>query len=157
MVNWKAGMRITASRLNSMEGSHARYYKTTSQTISNATDTKLVFDTALDTTGDITATGGYDTFEFTRAGVWAIYASVRWNTASGEKYVAISDADDTQLRFSDDNNGDANAGSQSASASRRFSAGDRVCALVFQDTGASLDAVSSFTEVASISFDWLRA
>lgn len=140
-------------------GGYARYRQSTLQAVAAATDTKVQFQTAVDSATQVTPSGtGNIDFTLNLAGVWSITATARLasNASANERLLALAKSSDIGgTRYAQSNVGIANASANlSVSINRRFAAGDSVSAVIWQNTGGSVNTDPSFAENMHISFNW---
>jgi hypothetical protein len=134
-----------------------RYMPSANQSIATSTDTKLNYATTVVSDGGVTLSGG-NTFTITKAGIWSVSVSTRLaaNAGGGERYLGISSCSDTNVRYANISQfpGTATA-SLSTSTTYRFAANDTVCAVIFQNSGGSINNFVDFTGVTNITLTWI--
>lgn len=140
----------------------ARYEQTSGQSISNITDTKLQFPTAVDTTNDVTASGtGNTDFLLNRDGVWLLTASDRYLAGTtGERHLALCTGTtvstlSARIAVQSVFPGTA-AGSLAVATTKRLTAGTSIFAATWQSNGGSLALETAFGSTNHISLTWLR-
>jgi hypothetical protein len=139
---------------------YARYKHTTLQTILNVTDTKARFQTSVDTCPQVTASGtGNDTFQMNLAGIWSIHTQARYLGVVGtnERHLHLVKSTDTSnTRYTGQTGCPITNAPQSLACStqRRFAANDQVSALLFQNSGGSVNTDTSFGESFHIALKW---
>lgn len=139
----------------------ARYNQTANQAITNVTDTKLQFQTAITTSPDVTASlTGNQNFTLNRAGLWRIGAAMGWVASAGHRYLAIQTGSTINHlnRFTQNafyTNG-ARAVTNYCSADIRVAAGTVICAIGWHDGGAGVTTDAFFGGSNHINLTWMR-
>lgn len=167
---YAAGQKLRASDMPG--SSHARYYKSVDQTgLAVGTVTGVRFNTAVDTTPDITATALFDQFTFNKAGLWMIEGASRvalgvWvsglDRVEGLTVIAAT-AGSNAVRYSgasglDIQDTNYNAGftmMSSASTCRRFAVNDTVAYNAVVNSADSAWSITGASEQTHISFTWM--
>jgi hypothetical protein len=146
----------------------ARYEHRVAQTIPNAFDTKIDFDTAAVTCDDVTYIGSTSRiFLLNRAGVWLITASMRWLAGTtGERHMFLSIGNDQTIlakRFAwvSSNNVGSVPISLSVATMVKINSYDPILGKVihlgcWQNNGSSLNTDVGFGGSNHISLTWLR-
>ena len=142
--------------------SYARYRHTSTQSISNATDTRMRFQTAVDTSPDVTPSGtGNDIFTLNRSGRWRIDLGMRWAAQGAglgnERHAFIANSDNMPgHRYGGMAIQVPNAVpvSLAATCTKRFASGAKIAAVLFQNSTGSCSTATDFTEASAISFTW---
>lgn len=141
--------------------SNCRWRATSAQTITNNNDTKARFHQNTESSSIVTAslTDNQD-FALNRTGLWLITASVRFsgNVNLGERNVCIVKSTDVVgTRYAQQSAfpSASNACPLSVSTTRRFTSGDKISILLFQNSGVSIATDFTFGEAFYVSFVWL--
>lgn len=135
----------------------ARYYQATGQSIPNATDTTLTFETTAFSTADVTKGAGHDTFTINRAGLWTINTGYRIGAGtSGERHLFIGlNGITIGNRLAGDTAETGLTCSLACSVDARLSVNDVIRAAFFQSsTAARTGSVSG--QASFIALTWLR-
>lgn len=139
---------------------HARYRQTSAHAVVNVTDTKCRFQTAVNTSAEIVATGtGNTDFELLRSGRWRIEANTRYAAAAGllERHIFICGSTNlvTPRYAGNQVMQTANAvATLSTGVTRRFPASQKISVGLFQNSGGSINTDPVFDEIISVSFTW---
>lgn len=140
-----------------------RYEQTTLQTVANATDSKLQFNTSVTTSSDVTVSGtGNTDYLLNRSGLWNITASIRYVAGTtGERHIFLSTGTVVGTlanRFAGMSSGSPGtvAISLSVSANIRVTASTSVFAGTFQSNGGNLNTDVAFGHSSHIALVWLR-
>lgn len=145
--------------LNNTEYGHARYRASAAQSIANATVTKLAFGVTIDSTADVTRSGGTNDFTLNRAGIWLVETSVSWAARVGTTYrvIILADSASSATNYGE-SSGYNNAGgfSNAVSTTKRFTLGASVSSYVYHEGGAAVSTAPT-SERVHISLTWLRA
>lgn len=140
-------------------GGYARYVHSTLAAVATGTDTKIPFQTPIDTAAQVTPSGtGNTDFTLNLAGIWNITCSARLvaNASANERALCLAKSSATgTIRYAESSMAVANASANlTVTTNRRFAAGDSVCAVLFQSTGGPVNTDPSFSEAMHISFNW---
>lgn len=142
---------------------HSAYYyqSGTPQTIPAGADQRVLFNSNLRTTSDITTTtvSGGTEFTFQRACWCEIHASVKWDASANdtERYLSLANSANTAIRYAEDS-GPSNTATlalpiaKSISKGRPYNSGDKVTILVFQGEAIGVDLDNNYVENVSVSF-----
>jgi hypothetical protein len=134
-----------------------RYYQNTGQSIPNAADTVITYETTAYTTADVTKGASHDTFTINRAGLWAISVGFRIGSGtSGERYI-FSCLNGTAIgnRLAGESAETGLTCALSASCEARLAVNDVIRGVFFQSsTAARTGSVSG--QASFISLAWLR-
>lgn len=139
----------------------ASYYRTSGGQIIVTNDNRRLLcnttDYACDDVSANHAVDGGTELTINRAGVWSFTASVTFPaSASGEKYIALADSNDLEWRYAAaGSSGQSGTWSGSVSTTKRCTAGDKICAVVWQSSGSSLTTVIAGGN-QHISATWIR-
>jgi hypothetical protein len=142
----------------------AEYNQTGVQSIPNATDTPLGFDSAITTSADVTrgtATGGgiaNGKFTLNRAGLWAIDAGLRMQTASTFSagiWIGLDNSGAFRLGGSMQNSGGAANIETTVSFTRRFGAATPLNVYCWQNSGSAKNT-DPFAGCTHFRAAWLR-
>ena len=140
-----------------------RYEQTTLQSVPNATDTKLQFNTSVTTSSDVTVSGtGNTDYLLNRAGLWSVTASVRYVAGTtGERHIFLSTGTvigTLANRFAGQSSGTPGTVpiSLSVSADIRVAASTSIFAGTYQSNGGSLNTDVGFGHSSHIAISWLR-
>lgn len=145
------------------KSSLARYRNSALQTVANSAAspfTKVVFDTAVRTTGDVTFNSGTNDFTINRAGQWMITPNFLWSSTSvaGGRYMWVSRVgSEATDRLAQHTVGGGPAGIGTAlccTAVDQFSAGETVAVYLFQTSGGNL-ASDPTAKSVNIALTWL--
>jgi hypothetical protein len=141
----------------------SRYEQTTLQNVVNATDTKLIFNSApAVSAADVTGTGSFTDFLINRAGVWIIEAGVKYalNAGGGERHIWIQQGTTFVVGSRKAQQTLANVAALPATLSvstvLRVSAATSFCIGTFQNCGATLATDVGFGGINHVSLTWLR-
>lgn len=140
----------------------ARYQQTSGQSITNATDTKVQFPTAITTSSDVTASGtGNTDFSLSRLGLWLVTASVRYFAASaGERNLSLltgTNVGTLSARFAIQSTFPGSAAGPVGLASViRISSTTSVCVGTWQNNGSAVALETAWGATNHISLTWLR-
>lgn len=140
------------------------YYQSAAQSLPNAADTPLNFDTAVTTSADVTrgtsATGSIANGKFTlnRAGLWAVDAGFRMQTASTFSagiWIGLDGSGTFRFAGSMQNSGGSANIETSCSFSRRFGAGTSLSVYAWHNTGSAKNT-DPFSQCTHFRAAWLR-
>lgn len=142
----------------------ARYeQKSAAQSIANATDTKVKFETAVTTCSDVTASGTSNTdFLLNRAGLWLATACVRMVAGSANErqlFLATGTVVGTLAnRFAGQSVTNVGAAPVALSAASllRVNAATSVMCGMYQNNGGALNVDVAFGSTNHIALAWLR-
>jgi hypothetical protein len=142
----------------------ASYRNTNAQSIPTATDTKVQFDTAVETSTAVSAGGtNNDTFTLNLAGRWLITATIRLTGAAAgtERVLSIADGSNINTdRFAHstvEKAAQTFAISMNVTALWSFPLSQQISAVAFQNSGAGLALLTTTWQAAKISFNYLGA
>ncbi|MGH8573236.1 MAG: hypothetical protein ACREX8_11775, partial [Gammaproteobacteria bacterium] len=141
----------------------ARYEQTTNQNLTNNTDTKLQFQTAITTSNDVTASlTGNQNFTLNRAGLWRIGACMSFVAAvgAGDRYLSIQTGSTINHVNRFTQNAIPDVGARLAtcycSADVRVAASTVICAIGWQNSGGTINTDTFFGKSNHIHLTWLR-
>lgn len=139
---------------------HARYQRTTNQSLPSGVLTKIAFPTAVTSHADVSVNGSNNQFTLNKSGLWMIESSLYFVSvaASTSRSMQIADATPT-TRYGGSSTVNEAGGDAlvAASAVRRFTSGDVVSIYGYQQDAGSLDVTGTPGELTHVSFTWLRA
>lgn len=157
-----AGSDITDDLLNALTALAARYEQRTTQSITNAADNKLKFETAVHTNTDVVASGtGNTDFALQRAGFWLVTVGLRYlgNAGGGERHIFAQTGSAFAVASRVSGSALANVGSSpttvTASSVFKIAAATTVIVGAFQNCGAALSTDVGFGGTNHVSFTWL--
>lgn len=140
-----------------------RYEQTTLQTVANATDTKLQFNTSVTTSSDVTVSGtGNTDYLLNRAGLWSITASTRYVAGTtGERHIFLSTGTvigtlGNRIAGMSSGSPGTVAISLAVSTNIRVAASTSIFAGTFQSNGGNLNTDVAFGHSSHIALAWLR-
>jgi hypothetical protein len=122
---------------------YAEYSHTVAQTVTTSVDTKMLFDTAVVPSADISYSAGV--FTVNRPGVWEVAGTMRWTAPGGagafERAAILSTTSATSYRFGGSNNFDGGPVPLQLgfAGKKRFAVGDVFSLWLWQAAGGNLD------------------
>jgi hypothetical protein len=157
------GTDITDALLNALAPLAARYeQKSSPQSIPNATDTKVKFETAVHTNTDVVASGtGNTDFALQRVGFWLVTAGMKYNGAAGglerHMFIQTGSAFATSSRIAQTGLANVSTSSVSLVAATviKIAAVTTIIIGAFQNAGAAVSVDTAFGGVNHASFTWL--
>lgn len=158
------GTALTDAQLNQGVALGARYaQKGSAQSVPNAADTKMKFETVVHSNTDVIASGTNNTdFALQRTGFWLIDGGARFmsSAGSGERHFFLQTGSAFAIanRMSQANYG--NVGStlvtvSTATVIKVTAAPLTIIAGLFQNSGGALSLDVAFGEICHIGFTWL--
>lgn len=154
---------VAAGGTSAAQLHEARYEHKTTMNVTNVTDTKMNFPTALTTSNDVTASGTNNTdFLLNRGGLWRVSAGVRLNgnAGGGERhlFLQVGSTFTPANRFAGVAYG--NVGSApvtlNCSTELRLAAATTIVVGLFQNCGATLATDVGFGGTGHVALTWLR-
>jgi hypothetical protein len=157
------GTDITDALLNALAPLAARYeQKSSAQSISSSTDTKLKFETAVHTNTDVVASGtGNTDFALQRAGFWLVTTGIRYlgNAGGGERHIFPQTGSAFAVANRIGGVTAVNVGSAPCTISTatvfKIAAVTTVIIGAWQNCGAALSVDTGFGGANHVSFTWL--
>ena len=163
-----AGQRVKAADLNALTPDstfEAEYYASAGQSIPNGVDRPLGFDTTVRSSSYVsrgTSTAGSISnakYTLNLSGLWTIDIGLRYGAAAGNQVSGVFLAPDTGLavRYTGNIVTHTTAGAieLTASCTRRFTAGDTVCAYAVHTAAAAL-STQALNQSNHIRLVWVR-
>lgn len=127
----------------SAKNASCRAYRTTNQSIANATWTAIQFDATRFNTGAMWVSGSNTRITFALAGGYVVAGGISFaGAAAGYRYTSIMVNGGTDIVFSRNGNTDANDQHVFISTVYQFNAGDYIQMRAYQDSGAALNAMA---------------
>ncbi len=153
-----AASQITDDRI--FTSAHGRWRQATAQSIPAAAITKVVFDTVVFRTGDVSLNAAGTDFTLLRAGLWSITLNLRWSNATigGTRLQFVSKVgEDTTNRRSQasftSTTGDPGY-AFTIPVLDRFAANDVIAAYAYQTSTTALSLLTT-EQTVNITFAWV--
>lgn len=126
---------------------HAKFQRSTAQTIGNTTSTKIAATTIAMRSGDIRANGTATEFELLRSGLWSVVGNFAYApNGTGHREIRIEDSADPAIGYARFTIPNASAGLNcymNCSATEYLPAGKKLSLIAFQNSGANLDIIAN--------------
>lgn len=152
--------RIVLGALSSLNvPPSAKVHRTTNQSINNATDTVITWETSAWNRGSMWNSGvNPSRITAVRKGIHEGGATIRWATSAsaGERYACARVNGNSLSRLGEQGVGYAGVVTLGFDIEGDLNVGDYVEALVFQSTGGALNLTPTFTWSVSMWLSWVR-